>query len=579
MIAAHEWFASEAAWWWPRVADHLWQATLFALVVVAASLALKHAPARLRHSLWLLASAKFIVPAALFVFLAEQAGVASSWFLSDLLRTAQNLFFLHGFTEPVTVILNSYEISVFALDTGHNELHCALAGIWLTGCVILLAVWGMRRRRFLQALKRGRSMQFGREWEALKNARESLGIRRDVELVISSCKIEPTVCRVWTPVIMLPESIAEYLDDVELNAIMLHELVHIQRRDNLIGNLQMAVCALLWFHPLVWLISRKLYDEREQACDERVLEICAAPEAYAASILKVVRFTFGWKVAGVTGAASGTNLRRRIENIMSTNNTKQNAIGPRLLAGTLLGLALALMVVAGVNSRADTASEVAIMAVDANEPGKSNTYADLTAAVQKKGKPPLPPLPPSPPQVPQPPQPAQEVHPAQPSQPAQASQPTNPSQESQPSHPAQPSQPDQPPPPPGRSSMITRSTPPPPPPRTADVQDKSSSKAEKEESAQKQDKREVVKGELIEAPQPSYPDEAKEQKIEGVVTVSIVIDEEGKVISAKVANGHQLLHDASRDAAFKARFKPTTVNGKPAKVSGAMTYNFVLDKK
>ncbi|MFN2513449.1 MAG: M56 family metallopeptidase [Pyrinomonadaceae bacterium] len=573
MRATHDWFASEAAWWLPRVADHLWQATLFALVVVAASLALKHAPARLRHSLWLLASAKFIVPAALFVVLAEQAGDASSWFLSDLLRTAQNAFFLHGFTEPVTVIVN--EFSVFATDpAGHNELHCALAGIWLTGSVILLAVWGMRRRRFLQALKRGRSMQFGREWEALKNARESLGMKRDVELVISSCKIEPTVCRIWNPVITLPESIAKHLDDVELNAIMLHELVHIQRRDNLIGNLQMAICAALWFHPLVWFISRKLYDEREHACDERVLEICAAPEAYAASILKVVRFTFGWKVAGVTGAASGTNLRRRIENIMTQNNTKRNAIGPRLLAGALLGLALVLMVVAGVNSRADTASEVAGRAVEGNEP--VNTFAEGTAAFQKKAKPPLPP---APPQEPPSPQPAQKMNPAQPSQPAPASQPTNPSQESQPTHSAQPSQPDQPSAPPPPSSVSAPSAPPPPPPRKEPDQDKSSSKAQKEDNGEKQDKREVVKGELIEAPQPTYPDEAKEQKIEGVVTVSIVIDEEGKVISAKVASGHQLLHDASRDAAFKARFKPTTVSGKPAKVSGAMTYNFVLDKK
>lgn len=90
---------------------------------------------------------------------------------------------------------------------------------------------------------------------------------------------------------------------------------------------------------------------------------------------------------------------------------------------------------------------------------------------------------------------------------------------------------------------------------------------------------EIVKGELIEAPQPIYPDEAKEQKVEGTVTVGIVIDEEGKVVSAKVVSGHQLLHDASKDAAFKARFKPTIVDGKPAKVSGAMTYNFVLDRK
>lgn len=60
------------AFWVPKVADHLWQATLFALIVLGATLALKHGPARVRHSFWLLASAKFIVPATFLVFLAEQ---------------------------------------------------------------------------------------------------------------------------------------------------------------------------------------------------------------------------------------------------------------------------------------------------------------------------------------------------------------------------------------------------------------------------------------------------------------------------------------------------------------------------
>jgi protein TonB len=249
-------------------------------------------------------------------------------------------------------------------------------------------------------------------------------------------------------------------------------------------------------------------------------------------------------------------------------------MGPRLLAGTLLGLTLVLMVVAGMYSRADNASaQGAVRAVDSNELAKSNLNADLTGAAQKKAKPPLPP------QEPQPPQPAQEVQPAQPSNPAQPSPPTKPAEASQPTQPAQASQPDQPPPPPPPSSKTAPSAPPPPPARTVDAEDKSSGKAAQEESRQGREQDEVVKGELIEAPQPIYPEEAKEQKIEGIVTVSIVIDEEGKVISAKVASGHQLLHGASKDAAFKARFKPTTVNGKPAKVSGAMTYNFVLDKK
>ncbi|MGH9969251.1 MAG: M56 family metallopeptidase, partial [Pyrinomonadaceae bacterium] len=330
MTAAHEWLARDLSLLWPSFADHLWQATLFALIVFAACFVLQRGPARLRHSFWLLASAKFLVPSALLVFLARQADVDLLWPFSWQ-QTGPGTLLIDGITQPVTTIANTFELTVVASDSvRHNELYCALTAVWLTGCLLLLVVWGMRRRRFLQALKRGRSVNTGREWQAFKRAKESLGLKTQVRLIISPQKTEPAVCRVWKPVVMLPESIAEHLDDEELEAIMLHELVHIKRHDNLIGNLQIALCALLWFHPLIWLISRKLFDEREQACDEKVLEIYCAPEAYASSILKVVRFCFGWNVAGVTGAGSGSNLRRRIDNIMSTNSKKRSASWTRL---------------------------------------------------------------------------------------------------------------------------------------------------------------------------------------------------------------------------------------------------------
>ena len=86
-----------------------------------------------------------------------------------------------------------------------------------------------------------------------------------------------------------------------------------------------------------------------------------------------------------------------------------------------------------------------------------------------------------------------------------------------------------------------------------------------------------VKGELIEAPRPEYPDEAKKQKVEGTVTVTITIGEEGKVIFARAKSGPSILHEASVTAAYKARFKPSTVNGKPVKVAAIMTYDFKLD--
>ena len=66
----------------------------------------------------------------------------------------------------------------------------------------------------------------------------------------------------------------------------------------------------------------------------------------------------------------------------------------------------------------------------------------------------------------------------------------------------------------------------------------------------------MEKGGLIEAPQPVYPVEAREKKIEGEVSVAIVIGEDGNVVSAKPTSGPEELQGAAREAAFKARFQP-----------------------
>lgn len=85
----------------------------------------------------------------------------------------------------------------------------------------------------------------------------------------------------------------------------------------------------------------------------------------------------------------------------------------------------------------------------------------------------------------------------------------------------------------------------------------------------------VVNGKAILLPKPSYPFEARETRAGGTVKVQILIDEAGKVISAQAIDGPWVLQFASREAACKAKFSLTTLEGHPVKVSGVITYNFV----
>lgn len=86
----------------------------------------------------------------------------------------------------------------------------------------------------------------------------------------------------------------------------------------------------------------------------------------------------------------------------------------------------------------------------------------------------------------------------------------------------------------------------------------------------------VLNSEAISLPKPNYPPLALQVRIQGTVTVQVLIDEIGRVISAKAVAGHPLLIPAAERAARLARFSPTTISDQPVKVSGVITYNFEM---
>jgi protein TonB len=85
----------------------------------------------------------------------------------------------------------------------------------------------------------------------------------------------------------------------------------------------------------------------------------------------------------------------------------------------------------------------------------------------------------------------------------------------------------------------------------------------------------VLNGKAVSLPKPAYPAAARAVRASGAVQVQVLIDEEGRVVSASAAGGHPLLQAAAVAAARQARFSPTLLSGQPVKVSGIITYNFV----
>lgn len=86
----------------------------------------------------------------------------------------------------------------------------------------------------------------------------------------------------------------------------------------------------------------------------------------------------------------------------------------------------------------------------------------------------------------------------------------------------------------------------------------------------------VLEGKVVSKPQPEYPAAAKATRVMGSVVIKVWVDEAGAVMRAAAVCGNPLLAEASLASARRSRFTPTLLGGKPVKVSGFITYNFVL---
>jgi TonB family protein len=359
MITILEMVSNWSSRFWPFMVNHLWQATLFALLVLVASHLVKRLPAKARHAVWLLALVKFGLPSAIILLVAKFAGID---FHSILSHYGSAVPVSKAISPTITLIAEpvlQQSASAHAISIGpYAGLYLVLSIIWVTACCTFLALWFRRRVQLSRAILAGQMTFSGREVEALKRVKIWLMIDRDVDLILSPRINEPGVWRVWNPVLVLPTGIADHLTEAELDTVIMHELFHVIRRDNLFGNLQMILCCLFWFHPIVWLIDRKLLAERERACDEAVIDHTGTSQIYASGILKVCRMglTPGWKVAGVSGV-SGSNLDKRIEHIMKNTNSGALKTAHWMLIWGLAVVAICFSLGAGVFSRSSVTAQ------------------------------------------------------------------------------------------------------------------------------------------------------------------------------------------------------------------------------
>lgn len=260
--------------------------------------------------MWLCASVKFLVPFGLLTMLARRI----VWSSADAAGPANLLWLVDTMGEPFSgpAIGGISTGAAVASDGGA----LVVTATWLAGAAAVLICWIVRWRRVATIVRRASPVATGREFDILRRLERVGGLRRPIALVSSEAPLEPGVFGILDPVLLLPQPVAAHLDDQQVEAILLHELSHAVRRDNLAAFLHMLVEAFFWFHPLVWWIGVHLVDEREQACDDEVIRRGSDRLVYAESILEACRTSVESPLRHVAGVG-GSDLVKRLERIMT----------------------------------------------------------------------------------------------------------------------------------------------------------------------------------------------------------------------------------------------------------------------
>lgn len=202
---------------------------------------------------------------------------------------------------------------LFLLDS--SPVAAAAVFIWLSGVSVMLVrhVGGLRA---IAAMERSPHQLLPPPWrQRVDELRGSLGIARAVEVRLSVDVLTPSTARLLRPVIWLPLSLLTRAPVEQLEALLAHELAHITRKDWLWNSVQRVIESVLFFHPAVWWLGRRIRQEREHACDDLAVAACgdAVALAEALAALECERRSS----PGLGLGAHGGSLLQRINRLLA----------------------------------------------------------------------------------------------------------------------------------------------------------------------------------------------------------------------------------------------------------------------
>lgn len=263
--------------------------------------------------------------------------------------------------------------------------------LWLAGAAVFLVFHLVNHLRFLRMLKRwGEPADDPLFFEALRAAKERLGITAQINLRVCPSVSSPMTTGFVRPVILLPR---DDFSSEELSYIFLHELVHWKRKDLWYKSLVVLATAIHWFNPVVYLAARAISSQCEISCDAEVVR-GAGPEErrrYSEAILGAIGNRSRVQTVFSTNFSGGKkSMKKRISSIL---DTKAKKAGLMILCAVLIGTAATGVVFASTAKQANAqsssipaADEASVRAVATQwaNAGKNHDFNAQCALLSKK---------------------------------------------------------------------------------------------------------------------------------------------------------------------------------------------------
>lgn len=257
-----------------------------------------------------------------------------------------------------------------------RSLALALVAIWITVAAARLAHLASQCMALLHAKQTASAPPESLRY-AFTSLVQNLPIRRPVDIGVCPDLNSPMVVGFLRPYVLVPESLST-ASHPDMERILRHELAHVRRGDDWSNLAQQIIKAVLFFHPGVLWLSRRLTVDREIACDDYVLNATRAPREYALFLTDFASRTRGRQWAAAPAAWSNpSQLKERIHMILDPHRNTSPRIAPARVG--LLTLAALLIAATGLYGAPRLSLNAPI--TDAADLAATNTPAPETDAV------------------------------------------------------------------------------------------------------------------------------------------------------------------------------------------------------